>query len=70
MAHKDFPANPIVNSYNGLSKREYAAIQAMNGLLAGAPRETSWDSLGFSNAAKWSVQVADALFDELEKEAK
>ena len=54
----------------GLTKREYAAIQAMNGLLAGAPRETSWDSLGFSNAAKWSVQVADALFDELEKESK
>jgi hypothetical protein len=48
-------------SYNpGLSKREYFAAMAMQGLLAGRSKDLSAQTL-----AKQSIMAADALIDEL-----
>ena len=46
----------------GLTKREYFAVMAMQGILAGAREYTP-----FTNVAKDSVSMADALIDELNK---
>ena len=46
----------------GLTKREYAAIAAMQGLLA---RKLEGFHVEFT--AQSAVEVADALFDELDK---
>ena len=73
MKNKNAPANPTsvacgsngiaVTSdrfeKGGLTKREYAAIAAMQGLLTGKGAQ--------ENIAKWSVDAADLLFNELEK---
>ena len=57
-------------SEGGLTKREYAAIQAMNGLLSTTDPVTDWTIDGTRLIAEESAILADALFDELEKEAK
>jgi hypothetical protein len=46
----------------GLSKREYTAIAAMQGLLS-----CTNESVTFEQIALQSVQMADALFRELDK---
>ena len=47
----------------GLTKREYAAIEAMNGYIAADVKL----GLGPAKIAEWAVHDADALFDELNK---
>jgi hypothetical protein len=60
----------------GLTKREYFAAMAMQGLWADANEETHRQIRGASKAhgispqsivAKWAVDSADALLAELEK---
>lgn len=47
---------------SGLTKLEYAAIAAMNGFLA----FEGVDTMTSENVAKYAVETANALFDELE----
>ena len=60
-----FPATDIVQgNYEGLTKREYFAGLAMQGLIANAPNGHLNNSYeGCSLAAQW----ADQLLEELEK---
>ena len=48
----------------GITKLEYAAIAAMQGMLAA---DTDRD-LSTGNIKEWAVKCANALFDELEQE--
>ena len=55
----------------GISRHEYAAIQAMNGILSASSDEDGMWSYGNATAvAAEAVLMAGALFDELEKAAK
>ncbi len=47
---------------DGMSIRQYAAIQAMQGLLAGRNSDR-----GMMDYAETAVEIADALLAELEK---
>ena len=70
---KTTPAFPIydTNEFNGqrfiseigLTKREYFAAMAMQGM-------TSNNSITVETVAAWAVQYADALLAELGKEGK
>jgi hypothetical protein len=60
-----FPCEPDRGGMPGMSKREVAAISAMQGLLANPHPQVSRDILG--NIAHLAVQAADLLLDELEK---
>jgi hypothetical protein len=53
----------IDDQYKGLTKREYFAAMAMQGLLAQKPNRTS-----FSIIAMESVSCANALINELNRE--
>ena len=67
MRNRDMPAganNADGPNYDGLTKREAAAIAAMQGMLAhdadlGVPR---------LDVPREAVSMADSLFDELDKE--
>ncbi|MCP3679393.1 MAG: hypothetical protein GY782_03645 [Gammaproteobacteria bacterium] len=72
MKNSDMPAMPIeINGFGqyapedhtGLTKREEAAIKLM------AAYRTQHEALGAKpeEVAKWAVDDADALFEELEK---
>ena len=70
MRNRDTPANGEYKKVNecaiqkgGMTKREKAAIAAMQGIMASS---TSMNPDG-SHFAKIAVKMADALFDELEK---
>lgn len=77
MSNKDQPAfsqsklhkNSYTNEWEGgLTKREYFAGLAMQGLLAyprGQEGETPWSQ----TVALWAIEAADALLAELEKTA-
>jgi len=60
----DMPAMPQYGKFDdnskGLTKREYFAAMAMQGLLAYGPRQAS-------DVAHSALQKADALLTELEK---
>ena len=63
-------ANPYVAEPGGLTKREAAAIAAMQGILACGMHTTPPEDMSQLEAiAQESVAYADALFDELEKDA-
>lgn len=53
---------------NGLTKREHAAIQIVKGLLSN-PKITEHPAFDKPGCVNEAIQYADALFDELEKEA-
>lgn len=78
MSKGNEPAYPSSKTWNGdngnwgipygLSKREYFAGLAMQGLLAyprGQEGETPWSQ----TVAMWAIEAADALLAELEKTA-
>lgn len=76
MTEKDEPAFPVspegsrgkVSSvHGGLTKREYAAIRAMEGILAGLPQTAEYHA---ETTAETAVRHADALLAELAKEPK
>ena len=48
----------------GLTKREYFAAMAMQGMSAACQ---GFDSNGLDNLAKYAIQAADALITELNK---
>lgn len=50
-----------ITIYSGLTKREYFAAMAMQGLADNK-------NLGYDDTAKVSVKLADALLKELEKQ--
>lgn len=50
----------------GLSKREYFAAMALQGLLASWPREGDWPYPSNANVADSAVAIADALIEALE----
>jgi hypothetical protein len=63
MNNKDnsaYPHNYSVSIQHGLTKREYFAAMAMQGILARACYRTG-------DAARQSIMYADALLKELEK---
>ena len=79
MKNADMPANPhewrdytehggemIRETFFGLTKREYAAIEAMQGICVNSGRNGT-DYHKPENIAKIAVKLADALFEELEK---
>lgn len=51
-------------TFHGMTKRESAAIAAMQGLCASSPH---LEANQIALLAEASVSIADALFDELEK---
>lgn len=74
MKNADLPAMPIEfngfgqcapECHGGLTKREYFASMAMQGLTS--VDNFSDDNETISKMAKWSVKCADALLDELDK---
>lgn len=52
----------------GLTKREYAAIQAMNGQLANSEMMSDLSMSTINSIAHTSVVIADALLAELGRE--
>ena len=70
----DFTGKPYAE-HQGLTKRESAAIAALQGLLAGegARKVSVADAMGITRSQAYvqeAVDYADALFNELEKEDK
>lgn len=67
---------PIYREHDGLSKREKAAIAAMQGILSHPPKVTAEQEevisqsgmTPFHVAARMAIAHADALFDELDGE--
>jgi hypothetical protein len=57
---------PVINS-DGLSKREYIAIQMLTGLLAGCDENYNYGG-DYDKAVKEAVQLADTLIAELNNE--
>ena len=53
--------NKQVSSWKGLTKREYFAAMAMQGLLA------DYESEYIEDYSKYAVKLADALIEELNK---
>lgn len=76
MRKRDEPAFPAMTpeiSFQGLTKLEYTAIQALQGLLAtGEYVPGARKSMGAipdeKKAAHYAITAANALWDELEKE--
>ena len=69
-AERDEEHIPGINHkipYAGLTKLEYAAIKAMQGLLANPLVQDNPD-MGFEEIAQESAAYSKALFAELEKE--
>lgn len=70
MKNPDLPAFPYVvqdiSKFQaqdaGLTKREYAAIKAMQGILAAEPADACWPD---RSVAKRAMACADALLAEL-----
>jgi len=54
--------------YYGLSKIEYAAIKAMQGILASGDVDQSRLSDTSGSLARTAIKVANAIFNELEKD--
>jgi len=54
-----------IEEYSGLSKLEYAAIAAMQGILARGAEDMV---MTLELTTEYSVDLANALFDELERE--
>ena len=54
-----------IKIYTGLTKREYAAIKALQGLLASPVCLPNKD--GIEYAVSMSIKAADELFKQLEK---
>lgn len=72
MTNPNDPAFPIIvnaleihSSRAGLSKREYFAAMAMQGLIAGSQGRVKWNETQFAMGA---INLADALIAELNKE--
>jgi hypothetical protein len=62
MTDKTAPAFPYEYAqYSGLTKREYAAIAAMQGLLSNSAVDFT-----FTSTAEMAIQYADALINKLE----
>lgn len=65
-----------LESYHGLTKREMFAMHAMQGILSnsgGVIQGNNYSGTGWCNSdanglAKWSLECADALLAELEKQ--
>lgn len=77
LQNKNLPAFPIseeqtdrldkgIDTYSGLTKREYFAAKAMQGYITG--EYTPQAGMPFKNIAKWSLETADALIEALENE--
>lgn len=73
MKNSNFPIHPILDLNQdltgmcGLTKREYFAGLAMQGMLANPkpnPDSFMYDEI---KTAKWAIGMADALLSELEK---
>lgn len=60
------PQGDLVQSSNGLSKREYFAGQ----IISSAMFQVHYESFGYEECAEAAVKLADALIAELNKEVK
>ena len=72
MKNADIPAIPVDGTLRGLSKREYFAAMAMQGLTS-SPLETGKLSHAANKTLKvfvveQAVAISDALLEELEKD--
>ena len=65
-----FPNDLMSNPYPGLSKREFAAIMALQGILAcDYNPETDGKTIrSQKDIAIWVIDMADELFRQLEKQ--
>lgn len=54
-----------ISATKGLTKREYFAALALQGLLSSAPVEANLNVKGYAEA---SVKLSDALIEELNKQ--
>lgn len=64
MENKELPAfanSHEVSGSSGLTKREYFAAMAMQGILAGR------DTVADDPPMKWAVKLADEILEELDK---
>lgn len=60
---RELSDNPeFYEKYSGLTKREYFAIKALQGILANSSEDISEEM-----ASKEAVRFADALLEELDK---
>ena len=65
---KDGPIDGVLIATDGLTKREAAAIAAMQGLLAASGgSEHYYAADDIKNVSRAAVDHADALFDDMEK---
>ena len=76
MSENDFPVEITSFGYSGLTKREAAAIAAMQGMLANPEVEQyahahalEGEPFSMAKYAAVAVRIADAIFDALEKKA-
>jgi hypothetical protein len=51
----------------GLTKREYFAAMAMQGILSGPGEDWGGEDMGPEGSAEWAVKYADATLAELER---
>lgn len=56
----------VTQQFNGLTKREYFAAMAMQGIHASYINNARTETVSVSKIAKWAVHSADALLKELE----
>lgn len=69
MKNGDQPAHPSVEGrYTGLTKREYFAAMAMQGLCHSRDESGDLVAHGYDWIASESVKIADALLTELLKQ--
>ena len=78
MKNRELPASSTIamNGHRGLSKREAAAIAAMQGMLANPEVEKyahahalEGEPFSMAKYASVAVRIADAMFDALEEKA-
>lgn len=72
MKNSEQPAYPLSYINSGLTKREYFAAMAMQGILANSAEQSYSNQqpcsfLSIQEQAQMAVQYADALLSELEK---
>jgi hypothetical protein len=68
IGHEDFGGKGVYMNTTGLTKREYFAAMAMQGLCANTAAYNYYDD--FKDVAAAALQNADALIEALNKEAK
>lgn len=70
LIHSFQESESYYGNMNGLTKREYFAVMALQGILAGVSGVEALASVHSSNWVTGAVEAADALIEALNKEEK